>query len=350
MKDKEGSSEIVMKVHYFQRYHDKENVATANAVLLLSRLYAYSTKKFYQLLRNEFFEESYDPEISFDLQVKSGNSIPDATITQEGFKIIVETKLSDWFYLDQLQRHLQSSRDTKHIVLITLAPEPMSKDKLEKLEQSIKEYNGKQKQIVLHKNMTFDDLVNAVQKVLDDRDYEMQEILDDYLDYCINDSLILKSDAWKYLYVYLAGDTFDYNVREKIYYNGANRRFREHEYLGLYKEKSIRAIGKICARITAVETEKGIINYTKEHGELTEERREKIRQAMEDGRKLFGYDLKTYEHRYFFVEEFYETDFKKITPRAPMGSRVFDLSAILDCSVLPNIKEIAEHLRTQVWL
>ena len=30
-----------MKIHYFQRYHEKENVATANTMLLLSRLYQY---------------------------------------------------------------------------------------------------------------------------------------------------------------------------------------------------------------------------------------------------------------------------------------------------------------------
>lgn len=34
-----------MKIHYFQRYHEKENVATANTMLLLSRLYSYSSDK-----------------------------------------------------------------------------------------------------------------------------------------------------------------------------------------------------------------------------------------------------------------------------------------------------------------
>lgn len=32
-----------MKIHYFQRYHEKENVATANTMLLLLRLYSYSS-------------------------------------------------------------------------------------------------------------------------------------------------------------------------------------------------------------------------------------------------------------------------------------------------------------------
>lgn len=39
-----------MKIHYFQRYHEKENVATANTMLLLSRLYSYSSNKFFRFL------------------------------------------------------------------------------------------------------------------------------------------------------------------------------------------------------------------------------------------------------------------------------------------------------------
>lgn len=54
-----------MKIHYFQRYHDKENVATANTMLLLSRLYQYSSDKFFRFLKSEFFSDSFEPEILF---------------------------------------------------------------------------------------------------------------------------------------------------------------------------------------------------------------------------------------------------------------------------------------------
>ena len=99
-----------MKIHYFQRYHEKENVATANTMLLLSRLYQYSSDKFFRFLKSEFFSDSFEPEIAFRLQEKSADGIPDATITQESFKIVVETKMYDWFYSDQLIRHLSSFR------------------------------------------------------------------------------------------------------------------------------------------------------------------------------------------------------------------------------------------------
>ncbi|MGP1376235.1 MAG: hypothetical protein ACTTKS_01485 [Bulleidia sp.] len=336
-----------MKIHYFQRYHAKENVATANTMLLLSRLYQYSSNKFFSFLKSEFFFDSFEPEIVFNLQEKSVDSIPDATITQESFKIVVETKMSDWFYLDQFKRHLNSFGDEKYKVMITLASELMEEDKKNIFEQQLKEYNATHTRHVIHINTTFEGIANAIQEVIDDRDYEMQEILDDYLNYCYNDRLITVSDSWKFMRMQLAGATLDFNVSKGIYYDNAERGFRAHDYLCLYKNKSVRAVGKICARIVAAEAEKGM-QYEVEYGELTEERKQKILIAITDGDE-HGYDLRTVKHRYFFVDQFYGTDFKKITPRAPMGTRIFDLSQILETDQLPETKDIAELLKTKTW-
>lgn len=336
-----------MKIHYFQRYHEKENVATANTMLLLSRLYSYSSNKFFRFLKSEYFAGSFEPELVFTLQEKSLESIPDATITQEGFKIVVETKLTDWFYSDQLMRHLKSFGDEKNKVMITLASEPMSAEKLVDFEKQLKEYNESQTYPVIHINTTFEMMANAIRDVIDDRDYEMQDVLDDYLNYCYKDGLIPVSDSWKYLRMQLAGTTLDFNVNNNVYYDKAERGFRAHDYLGLYKQKSVRAIGKICARITAIETEEGI-KYTPEFGELTEGRKQMIAKAMADG-DSHGYDLRTIAHRYFFVEQFYETDFKKISSGGSMGTRIFDLTTLLGTEEIPDVEQIAELLRNQSW-
>lgn len=336
-----------MKIHYFQRYHAKENVATANTMLLLSRLYSYSSEKFFGFLKSEFFYDSFEPEIVFTLQEKSIDSIPDATIVQEGFKIVVETKMSDWFYSEQLLRHLSSFSDEKYKVLITLAPELMEENKKTSFEEQLRKYNSTQKYPVIHINTTFEKLINAIQDVIDDRDYELQEVLDDYLNYCYTDGLIAVSDSWKYMRMQLAGTTINFNMNNDIYYDNAERGFRAHDYLGLYNKKSVRAIGKVCARITAVKTKEGM-QYNAEVGEITEERKAKIIKAIDDG-KLHGYDLSNSLHRYFFVEKFYETDFKKITPKPPMGTRIFDLSQVLGLNEIPNTEKIAELLKEKTW-
>ena len=336
-----------MKIHYFQRYHEKENVATANTMLLLSRLYSYSADKFFRFLKSEYFSDSFNPEIIFTLQEKSVDSIPDATITQEGFKIVVETKMSDWFYEDQLLRHLNSFDDEKYKVMITLAPELMDGAKKNEFEKKLREYNKRQHHPVIHINTTFEAMANAINDVLDDRDYEIQDVLEDYLNYCYTDGLIPVSDAWKYMRMQLASTTFDFNINSCAYYDKSERGFRAHDFLGLYKNKSVRAIGKVVARITAIETKNGI-EYNTEYGELTEERKEIIKSAMIDG-DSHGYDLRTIEHRYFFVDKFYNTDFKKITPKAPMGTRIFDLTQVLGTDDIPNTEELAQRLMNENW-
>lgn len=336
-----------MKIHYFQRYHEKENVATANTMLLLSRLYSYSSDKFFRFLKSEYFSDSFNPEIVFTLQEKSVDSIHDATITQESFRIVVETKMSDWFHEDQLLWHLNSFTDEKYKVMLTLAPETMEAGKMNAFEEKLKEYNEKQKHPVIHINTTFEAMANAISDVLDDRDYDMQDVLADYLNYCYSDGLIPVSDAWKYMRMQLAGTTFDFNISSNVYYDNAERGIRAHDTLGLYKNKSVRAIGKVIARITAVETENGV-KYNAEFGELTDERKSIIAEAMADG-DLHGYDLRTTEHRYFFVEKFYETDYKKVTPRAPMGTRIFDLTQVLGTEDIPDIEELAQRLMSESW-
>ena len=316
-------------------------------MLLLSRLYSYSSDKFFRFLKSEYFSDSFNPEIIFTLQEKSVDSVPDATITQESFKIVVETKMSDWFYEDQLLRHLNSFGDEKYKVMITLAPELMEGVKKTAFESKLKEYNEKQAHPVIHINTTFETLANAISDVLDDRDYEMQDVLTDYLNYCYNDGLIPVSDSWKYMRMQLAGTTFDFNISSNVYYDNAERGFRAHDTLGLYRNKSIRAIGKVVARITAIEKEDSI-KFKAEFGAISEDRKETIRKAMSDG-DSHGYDLRSIEHRYFFVEKFYETDFKKVTPRAPMGSRIFDLTQILGTDQLPDTKQLAEALKKEIW-
>lgn len=337
-----------MKVHYFQRYHSKENVSTANTMLLLSRLYQYSPDKFFRFLKQKnYISDSFDPQIKFTLQEKNVNSVPDATITQDSFKIVVETKMSDDFSMGQLIKHLKSFKEENCRILLTVAPVPMSEKFKKDFENYLSEYNASYNTNIIHANTTFKDIVDGIGEVIDERDYEINDMIDDYFDYCINDGLIVESDSWKFMRSQLAGVTLKFNMENNLYYQGEHVGFRPHDYLGLYSQKSVRAIGKISACVLAVKTKNGM-EYELEHGELTAERMKKIEFAMEDGIN-YGYDLKNYRHRYFFVEKFYETDFRKITPKAPMGSRIFDLTEILSLEKLPETSVIAELLKNQTW-
>lgn len=332
-----------MKIHYFQRYHSKENVDTANTMLLLSRLYSYSPNKFFAFIKENILPDNVDPQIIFNLQEKCRDSVPDATITQPSFKIAVETKLYGQFSHDQLIKHLESFDQEDFKILLTLDPNPMKKDFISEFDDKLSSYNKKHNTHITHRHFTFKELVDGIRSVIDDLDYEMLEVISDYEEYCNQENLI--PNAWQRMRVQLAGTTYKSNIALNLYYDNVNRGFSGHEYLGLYAQKSVRAIGKICAIVVA-EKINGALVYTTERGDLTDEMKARIQSAIEEGVD-FGYDLS--HQRYFFVEQFYNTDFKKITPRAPMGSRFFDLTEILSTDKLPAVDKIAELLKAKTW-
>ena len=328
-----------MKIHYFQRYHSKENVATANTMLLLSRLYSYSSDKFFSFLKSQYFSNSFEPEISFTLQKKNNESIPDAIISQESFKIVVETKMSDWFHTDQLIHHLGSFSNEKYKVLLTLAPVLMNDKTKSEFETELAEYNRANSCCIMHINTTFEELANAVSDVIDDRDYDMQSVLEDYIDYCNTDKLIISSDSWKYVRMQLSNATFEYNFVHNMYWVRSSVNFRSTDYIGLYRNKSMCAIGKISSIIIFSPDDE---RFAIQKGKLTEEQIALIFDAAAK------YSI-TEPHRIYFVEKYFQTDFRKITQGAPMGGRFFDLTQILGTTELPNTEKIAEQLKKKTW-
>lgn len=334
-----------MEIHYFQRYHQKENVATANTMLLLSRLYSYSPNKFYQVFKNHFFPDLFNPEITMRIQEKNEKSVPDATISQDSFKIVVETKLSDWFHKDQLDNHLKSFGNETVKVFITIASKHMNDKLKEDFGKSLDEYNRTNSTNIVHKNLTFEELVNDIQETIDERDYEMQDVLEDYLQYCYHDNLIDNNESWKWMKGRSVKDTFEFNMKENVYYYPVESWFRKHDFIGLYFDKSIRAIGKIRSTFIA---DKNDGNLNIEEGNASEEDKAKIELAMNDAKK-YGYDLISKKHRYFFVEKFVETIFVKLTPYGMRTSKFFDLSELLNVNSLPDIEIIAKKLRELNW-
>lgn len=203
-----------MQIHYFQRYHSKENVDTSNTMLMLSRLYNYNADKFFSMLNDLILKEDETPEISFDLQVSGDGSVPDAVISQKSFRIVVETKLYNQFDKGQLLRHLSQFSNEEIKVLMTLDPRPMKKDFCEEFEKELKLYNedhkGTGKALIKHVNLTFEQLLDAMEKIIDERDSELVAVLDDFKKYCFEEGLI--PDGYKWMRALTAGTTFEDNM------------------------------------------------------------------------------------------------------------------------------------------
>ena len=337
-----------MEIHYFQRYHSQENVSTANTMLLFSRLYSHSSSKFYNLIEN-ILEEEYEPlnfELSMKLQEKSKDSVPDAVIFQPNFKIVIETKLYNNFGTKQLEHHLFSFQNNGEKILLTLDPQELKEEKKEEIKNMIKTKNPN----VKHIHLTFEKLIGFIKNIIDSND-DFSNIVEDYENYCYEGGLI--SDMDKKLDVRLCGTTYETNKALNLYYCPASWGYQKCKYLGLYKQKAVRNIGEIIAtaEVTAKNNDIDKLEFSAIDGTLSKDMKENAKKAFQEASQ-YDYDLTRCPHRFFFVDQFYETSYRKTTPRAPQGKRIFNLQKILEFenkTKLPSTAEIAELLKTKEW-
>lgn len=338
------------EIHYFQRYHKKEDMHTANAMLLLSRLYNYSPRKFYDFIE-PFFKQNGEANLTLQIGMqdkkKNVDTIPDAVIAQDSFKIVVETKLYNNFSINQLKGHLDDFEDEHHKLLLTLDCEEITDEMQNKINEICKDKN------IVHKHITFSSLIDGIREHIDDRDDDFIDVLDDYAAYC-DDNGLLPRNQFR-VDMRLAGDTFEKNMELGLYYDGASRGFSTCSYIGLYKNKSMRGIGKIIKRCTAAVTNDDLNNpqieiIEEEIGKINDKDKQKIIESIIDAQN-YGYDLARCPHRFFIVDKFHETNFEKISKYPPRGNRIFDISEILGIKdkELPSTDKIAELLRNETW-
>lgn len=348
-----------MKGHYFQRYHQKENVATANTLLLISRLYDLSPRIFFNFFRTLGFFQNEDLELSLALQKKDKKSIPDAVISQPGFKILIETKRGDHFDLKQLENHLEGfeNEQCKYKRLLTLSSGPMPDNEKKELETLIRNCNAQlntnckdqNKEFVEHKHILFDDLIEAAFEVVDEKDPLITEIINDYQEYCYDSELI--SDAENRMRAHTSGSSMELNKELNLYYNGADKGWKGQNYIGLYANKAVRAIGKI-EKIVVVESRNGSLEklaFQPEKPEYrpTDEEKNRIRKAI-DRAKTLGHNLLTSPQRFFLVDNFYETDFKAIDSWI-QREKIFKLTDFLGKPLPESTEKIAELLKQKTW-
>ena len=339
-----------MQIHYFQRYHSKENVDTSNTMLMLSRLYNYNADKFFSMLNTLILGEDESPEISFDLQEAGDGSVPDAIISQKIIKIVVETKLYNQFGKQQLMNHLKEFGAEDIKVLLTLDPKPMKQQLFDEMTFELKKYNRENMARLVHPikhvNLTFEQLVEAMEDIIDDRDTEIISVLDDFKKYCFDEKLI--PDGYKWMRAAVSGTTFQDNMDLNLFYDQESRNFSDHGYIGLYKDKSIRAIGKLKKTVLAVEAD-GEMRYQTETGEaVTSEEIKRIEEAIRRARD-YGYNLHTISHRYFIVEKFYPINFRKNSKNPIQKSKFFNLADMFGYKTMPDTEQIAADLNGRTW-
>jgi hypothetical protein len=335
------------QIHYFQRYSQKENVVTNNTLLLISRLYAYNPFRFRDFLDEVLQDKSsVDVGVSFQQQIKSPEqSVPDGVLSQQSFRIVIETKLYSNYHLDQLRRHLGIFGSEETQVLLLLNPTEPGSEFQTKVEAFIRDFNQSKNTKIALVCATFEKVIDSFKTILVERDYEMRELLEDYESFCAESNLLPRT---KHLMrAVTCGLTLEENFEFNLYYDPANKFYREHKYIGIYSDKCIRGVGEIENVITAdyVHPNFQIIGST---SPVTDDQLERIIKVIAKAKENNGWDISK-GMKFFLVKKFYETEFRKQS-KGPMRSKqYFDLEEVLNNPKLPDVAQIAEILKTKSW-
>ena len=158
-----------------------------------------------------------------------------------------------------------------------------------------------------------------------------------------------KIDENPNLFAVTTGTSYDYVVENNVYYCKAYRCKKTCDYLGLYKNKSIVKIAKI-KKIIEAEVINGDLKTDLVVGDkITDDDIIKIEKCIDSGFKLFDCDIGSQKHKYFMVEEFYDTDYKKLSKGGLMEHKYFNLHNRLNIDKMPEISLIAEKLQEIEW-
>lgn len=357
------------KIHYFPRYNKNENVTTNHTLHLLSRIYLESPKILENILQDLCGEKSENIlEIgpSFEQQTGGRGSIPDGSIKQKPFNLLIETKCGDEFNIEQLKNHMSGFAIGGNNILIGICRTDLTnKEDREFLNKTAVEKN------CLFEIVTFSKIISVCRSNIPNFRLDLTEMLDDYEEYCATEELLEpKEDV---LLVFPCSDSAKYNISFSLYYRHKDKvPKKKFQYVGFYNNKTVCGIGrlKLLTNIEIYHGAERISDKFSDPTDLISELRsdnqnliiktstgdqikgkdlEDLLEFTKISIKEFGWPISN-DHGFYFLEKSVECNFKKISPYPMQNYRYFSLSEIIDnWSKEMRIEDISKRLSGETW-
>lgn len=333
-------------LNQFQQYSQGENTITNNVLLMFSLLYEINPK-YYEEFINSLIDESafYQVIPSFNQQFNNGgNGYIDGHISMPQSSIIIETKISGLEWIDKLLKYTESFFENETKILFHLSAARYSETQLNEINTKL---SSNKKTGIKFFSITYEDLVDQLKSLYLEHTYDSQlERLSNHFEsYCQNMGLL--SSHKHTLRAMACGQSFDLNVKHKFYFDLAERGYSPFNYLGIYRWKRVKFIGKVENMIIADWNKEVGLIIKKSSKEVTSEQKERLIDAIiEADSKGWGVSE---NHRFFLLKDFTETNFVKTSPGGIFRVRYFNLMNYFEKKVPSEIEEIAEKLKTETW-
>lgn len=333
------------KLHYFQRYDSKENWVTNATLLLLSRLYHYNRLKFETIINSILVDSNLSLNIGVDFsqQQWGQNSVVDGVISQESFKVVIETKLYDNFSTDQLIRHLDAfNNGYSQRILLALSKRKVDNNIKSEIIKTLQDEKYKD---VKFASTTYEDIYQIISSNLSEYDLEMKEIVDDYIALCSEHGLTNIEN--RTMLAFTAGESLAENFKYNIYYDPITRNHNsKFKYIGLYANKAIVAVGKL-EKIVCCDYVDGKLVSTNGY-DLDKLSKEEYRRIKETIENTEYYDLE-HANKFFLVDNFYRTNFIKTSFSSVRAKRYFWLDEVEGFKDGMTAQQVAKILDGQTF-
>jgi hypothetical protein len=327
-------------ISLFSGYSKTENRTTNYCLLLLKMIYEFNPIIFSEVLAtltNENVGKLVG--VNFIQQEKKKSGVPDGLITQHSFSIFIETKNCDWFYDNQLKRHLESLNEEHFNTKILLAISNFEQSKYRDFDKikdiCEKKYNNK----IYFNALSFEEFLSSLKRL--DLPKYLIDAINDFENYLNEQNLL---PTWEYyLDVVNCADTLDEIQNKNIYVcptSGGAYSHSRCKYFGIYKNKTVSKIALIEAVVDIEDTSNQRIKWKNIYD--TDDKK-LIKKALS---KAIIVKPNEYPVRVFLLGELYDTNFIKDTIGGMQWSKMyFDIKKLNVFSAL----ELAEKLNGKTW-
>lgn len=291
-------------ISLFSGYTQRENRTTNYCLLLLKMLYE-ENPKFLAEVMGALVDEDLEERIgvTFHQQVQKDSCVPDGLIRQSAFTIFIETKNCDWFYDEQLERHLKALNQESPGLKVLLVLSNFEDPDQERFGQIRKLCADQYKNEIKFQEISFEDFVHALEQLqlpknLADVVFEFRTYLDE--------QNLLPSWNRRLDVINCAGLPSDVLV-ENVYMCPASGGAYSHcrcKYFGMYRNMRIEKVALIEAVIDLEGP--GIATVKWKNVPTSQEQLMKLAEA-----KLQKIRPGAFPTRVFLLGQLYDTDCQK---------------------------------------
>ena len=274
----------------------------------------------------------------FEQQRKQQNSIPDLLIHQHAFTIAFETKLTDWFYSDQLNSHLAGLAQNRGTLILFL----LSNFESDATTTFKAEVEAARANNILLIPISYEDLLKSLEEVCST--LYLTDILDEFRGYLDSNQLLPR---WKYLLDVVNCVGTMHEIQAGAYICPDTKGAYSHRrarFLGPYANKAVRRIYEVDAVVSLSPDQEYM--QVKWNNQVTLADKVLFERAKTLIEQLRPVQSKEIPLQVFLLGNSAETLFEKRTPGGMLSSKTYFWNVGVGQQ---TIDELATYLTNKSW-